>query len=238
MPFILNCLTVLILASQDYYLLQILYRKGEIMETELDSKLEWSYSAKNTAELQQKYDDWAVEYDQLTEDGIGWIGPHKTIEYLKKYVLDKDSSILDAGAGTGFVGEILKTEEYKNIVGVDISEGMMNVALKKNAYKQYHLMDLTQKLNFENELFDAVIVVGVFTHGHVGPEILDNIIPVMKKGGYLVFTIRQDFYESSDFEKKMNAYLKNQIVLVEKSDLYQAFKSSPVLHHIEVYQAI
>ena len=65
-----------------------------------------------------------------------------------------------------------------------------------------------------------------------------NIIPVMKKGGYLVFTIRQDFYESSDFEKKMNAYLKNQIVLVEKSDLYQAFKSSPVLHHIEVYQAI
>lgn len=208
------------------------------MDTELESKLEWSYSAKNKEELKQKYDDWAVEYDQLTEDGIGWIGPHNTVEYLKKYITDKKSSVLDAGAGTGFVGEILKEEGYENIVGVDISEGMMNEALKKNAYKEYHLMDLTKKLRFADGLFDAVILVGVFTHGHVGPEILDNIIPVMKKGGYLVFTIRQDFYESSNFENKMSAYLKkNQIVLVEQSNLYQAFKSSPVLHHIEVYQA-
>ncbi|XCN71936.1 MAG: class I SAM-dependent methyltransferase [Candidatus Electrothrix aestuarii] len=209
-----------------------------MMDTELESKLEWSYSAKNKEELKQKYDDWAVEYDQLTEDGIGWIGPHNTVEYLKKYITDKKSSVLDAGAGTGFVGEILKEEGYENIVGVDISEGMMNEALKKNAYKEYHLMDLTKKLRFADGLFDAVILVGVFTHGHVGPEILDNIIPVMKKGGYLVFTIRQDFYESSNFENKMSAYLKkNQIVLVEQSNLYQAFKSSPVLHHIEVYQA-
>lgn len=207
------------------------------MGTDLKNKLDWSYSAKNSDELKQKYDEWASEYDKLRDDSIGWIGPYRTVEYLKKYVPSKDHWILDAGAGTGLAGEVLKDEGYKNISGIDLSEGMMNEALKKGVYKDYYLMDLTKELDFENERFDAVIIVGVFTHGHVGAEILVNIIPVIKKGGYIVFTIRQDFYESSGFEEKIAGFLKkNQIALIEKTEVYQAFKNDEILHHIEVYQ--
>ena len=114
---------------------------------------------------------------------------------------------------------------------------MMTEAVEKALYKNYYFMDLTKELNFENEKFDAVIVVGVFTHGHVGAEVIANLIPVIKKDGYLVFTIRQDFYECSDFEKKAEEFVtRNQIALIEKSEVYQAFKNDPILHHIEVYQ--
>jgi aspartate/methionine/tyrosine aminotransferase/SAM-dependent methyltransferase len=207
-------------------------------KTSVEHKLQWSYSAKDLDELRQKYDEWASEYDNLNNSDIGWIGPCNTVEYLEKYVR-KEQLILDAGAGTGLVGEILQKEGYQNVVGVDLSEGMMREALKKNIYKQYHLMDLTKELSFNKESFDAVILAGVFTYGHVGPEIFTNIIPVVKKGGYIVFTIREDFYHSSKFEEKINILIKqDRLSLVEKSDIYQAFKNEKIFHHIEVYRTV
>lgn len=208
------------------------------MNADLKTKLQWSYSAQNTEELKNKYDEWATEYDKLGENNIGWIGPNKTVEYLKKYVAS-NGLILDAGAGTGLVGDVLQQEGYQNLIGIDISAGMMAEALKKNIYQDYQLMDLTKALNFEAEKFDAVIIAGVFTHGHVGAEVIENLIPAVKKEGYLVFTIRQDYYELSGFEKKVNLFVdNNQIVLIEKTNLYQAFKHEEILHHIEVYQIL
>ena len=43
------------------------------MNTDLESKLQWLYSAKNLDELRQKYDEWASEYDKLGDDSISWI---------------------------------------------------------------------------------------------------------------------------------------------------------------------
>lgn len=53
----------------------------------------------------------------------------------------------------------------KNIVGLDISEGMLEVAKKTGAYDNLKITDLTKKLDFENEEFDALTCCGTFTHG-------------------------------------------------------------------------
>ena len=206
------------------------------MDVDLKSKLRWVYSSESSDDLRQKYDSWASEYDKhQLHERTGWIAPHKIVEYLKKYIA-KDCWILDAGAGTGLAGEVLNKEGYKNLTGIDLSNKMMAEAIKKDVYKNYYLMDLTKKLNFGNNTFDAVIIVGVFACGHVGAEVLMNLIPIVKKEGYIVFTVREDFYESSNFKEKIGVYVKkNQITLIEKSEVYQAFKNHAILHHIEVY---
>eukprot|EP00494_Astrolonche_serrata_P010253 UN10314 len=45
---------------------------------------------------------------------------------------DTTGSVLDCGCGTGLVGELLKKDTaYKQIVGVDYTQEMLDVCLKK-----------------------------------------------------------------------------------------------------------
>ena len=48
---------------------------------------------------------------------------------------NKDIKILDAGAGTGIIGEMLVQRGYRNIDALDISEEMLNLAKQRNVYR-------------------------------------------------------------------------------------------------------
>ena len=72
----------------------------------------------------------------------------------------KDAIILDAGAGTGMVGEALAELGYTQIVGVDISEAMLENARKKQVYQAQYQGNLEEIINFlDKESFDAIISV-------------------------------------------------------------------------------
>ena len=70
-----------------------------------------------------------------------------TSELLLSYLKDTQAKILDAGCGTGLVGEILNNNEFKNLIGVDFSQEMLNIAIQKNVYQSLELVDLTKKLD-------------------------------------------------------------------------------------------
>ena len=48
---------------------------------------------------------------------------------------NKDIKILDAGAGTGIIGEMLVQQGYRNIDTLDISEEMLNLVKQRNVYR-------------------------------------------------------------------------------------------------------
>ena len=84
---------------------------------------------------------------------------------------------------------------------MDFSKEMLNRALKKNVYESLSLCDLTQKLEFEDNSFDAIICAGTFTCGHVGPEALNEMVRITKNEGYISFTVRKQEWEASPYEK-------------------------------------
>ena len=63
--------------------------------------------------------------------------------------LDKDESILDAGAGTGLVGECLHQMGYRNLTAMDLSTGMLEVARRKNIYQALDQMTMGEKLDYD-----------------------------------------------------------------------------------------
>ena len=144
----------------------------------------------NKVELEDLYKIWAESYDRDVVEIIGYVGHSITTELLLKYVDNSKAKILDAGCGTGLVGEILHEKKYKNIVGIDFSQPMLNQALEKNIYQSLVLADLTKKLTFKDKTFDAIVCAGTFTCGHVGPEALLEMVRVTKTGGYISFTVR------------------------------------------------
>lgn len=165
------------------------------------NRVQWVYSSKDLKELQERYDEWASEYDSDLEKDFGWSGPTLAAEVFSKHV-GTDARVLDAGAGTGLVGKALKELGYGSIVAMDLSEGMLAEARKTGAYEGFDQMVMGETLGYETDSFDAAISVGVFTVGHVPASGLDDLVRVVKPGGHIVYSLRPDVYEANRFQEK------------------------------------
>lgn len=171
---------------------------------------------------------------------FGWVSPQMTAAVMAKHV-PPDAKILDAGAGTGLVGEALGRMGYQEIHAMDLSLGMLEVARRKGAYRDFRQMALGEMLDYETDSFDAVISVGVFTEGHAPPQGFDELIRITKNGGFIVFSLRVDLFEKGGF-KEYQAILEEtrKWELVELSDPFHPLpKGEPeMLHRVWVYKVI
>ena len=199
--------------------------------------VQWVYSSRNDRELAERYDEWAKTYDTDLESEFGWRGPLLAVEVACKY-FPKHARILDAGAGTGLVGQLLHERGYANLVAMDLSMGMLQAAREKHAYQEFHQMALGKRLGFASDSFDGVISVGVFTIGHAPASSLDELVRVTKPEGHIVFSIRPDVYASAGFKEKQAALESaGKWELVEVSEPAPVLpKGEPdVLHQVWVY---
>ena len=161
-------------------------------------------SASNLDELEGIYKNWAANYESDVINLAGYVGHLITTDLLLNYFDDIGAKVLDAGCGTGLVGEILFKNSFRNIEGIDFSQEMLDIANRKNFYQSLKLADLTKKLDYENDSFDAIICAGTFTCGHVGPEALKEMVRITKKGGFICFTVRKQEWEASPYLQIMD----------------------------------
>ncbi len=203
-----------------------------------EDRVQWIYSSQDNKELAERYDQWAKDYDADLEEGFGWLGPQRTAESFARYV-PKAARILDAGAGTGLVGEILAGMGYHSLVAMDLSQGMLDAAREKNVYQEFHQMVMGEPLDYATDAFDAVVSTGVLTVGHAPAGSLDELIRITRAGGYIVFTLRPDVYEESGFKEKQAALeAEGKWKLAEEGEKFQPLpKGEPdVYHQVWVYQ--
>ena len=127
--------------------------------------------------------------------------PALIAELVSKYV-PRDARILDAGAGTGLSGEVLAAAGYGDLVAMDLSEGMLEVARSKGVYKEARRMALGEHLDFETGTFGAMVAVGVFTQAHAPASAFDELVRVTRPGGHVAFTLSVPSYEGAGFKEK------------------------------------
>jgi predicted TPR repeat methyltransferase len=202
------------------------------------NRIQWIYSSQNDQELEERYDQWAADYEADVEGDFGWISPQRTSETFARHV-PQEATILDAGAGTGLVGQCLYGLGYRNLTAMDLSQGMLEIARNKNVYQAFDQMAMGQRLDYSDDQFDATVVVGVFTEGHAKASSLDELVRVTKSGGHIVFSLKTDVYSEQGFKEKQEALESaGQWKLVEVTDTFQPLpKGEPeVLHQVWVYQ--
>ena len=167
------------------------------------------YKLKTTDEVMKYYDEWG-KGNKYNQDMVDWnyTGPKETVEVFKKYALNKNISIFDAGCGSGLVGLELKKFGYKHFHGADLSQTLLDT-IPKNLYQKLIKIDLNKPININNNFFDAIMCVGTFTFGHVKPQALDEFIRITKSNGLICFTINEGIYEEYGFDKKIETLKKN-----------------------------
>ena len=163
----------------------------------VSDRLQWIHNNKNTDELRRKYDAWAALYEN--DLAHSWLMPVHAARLLAQLQANqeigqgssKEIAILDAGAGTGKVGQALSQLGYSNITAIDLSIGMLEEARKKQVYHALHAANLEEPLTFcKPGTFDVITAIGVFTYGHVSPAGLYHLLPLLKPGGVFLITVR------------------------------------------------
>ena len=160
------------------------------------------YGARDSRQTAELYDDWAAEYERDVLS-YGYTTPAIIAGLLGRHVGAGAGSLLDAGAGTGMMGEVLNPLGYTRLSGIDLSENMLNLARKKDVYKSLRQMELGERLDFPDDQFVAVVAAGVFTPGHAPPDSLDELLRIVKPGGQIIFSVQAD--EDAGFVEKQRA---------------------------------
>ena len=205
---------------------------------ESHKRVQWVYESTNDKELEDRYDQWAADYDNDLAAEFAWNAPQNAAAVFAKHV-DKTAHVLDAGAGTGLAGECLAEAGYKDLVAMDLSQGMLDVAKGKNVYNAFHQMALGGTLDYQTDEFDAVISVGVFTQGHASANSFDELARITKPGGLIVFSLRVDTYEPAGFKQQQTGMEESGVwQLTEMTDEFQPLpKGEPeVWHRIWAYR--
>ncbi len=191
---------------------------GRSESSQRSHNLQSVYSAGDSREAAQLYDNWAEDYERSVLSW-GYATPAVTAWFFGRYVKPEDGAILDAGAGTGMMGEILAPLSYTDLVGIDVSANMLDLARSKGVYKELRVMELSGPLDLPTDAFAAVVSTGVFAAGHAPPESFEELIRVTKPGGQVIFSVRTDVYVEGGFKEKQEALEKEQRwQLVERSE--------------------
>lgn len=158
-------------------------------------------------DAKETYDAWAATYEKDTDEH-GYKGHVLCMEAFNKAMqsegvfpgANKNIKILDAGAGTGIIGEMLVKQGYTNVDALDISQKMLDIAIKKDVYKRFICAPLSDVRieQIQTAEYDVTLCAGTIVYGQAKPVALDECIRHVRPGGLFIFSIRADSFDPKE----------------------------------------
>ncbi len=208
------------------------------MSGRISEQIHAVYDATTNQELETAYDGWAEQYEADIAS-FGYRTPAVAAGMFARHVPAGTRPVLEAGCGTGLLGQALHDIGFADIVGMDSSRGMLDAAGRKGAYSELVQGRLGEPLDFADGCFAATAAIGVFSPGHAPAEAFGELIRVTRAGGVVLFSIRHDTDAETGFAAHAEALAEEgRWSLVEASRPYQTlpFGEPEVLHRIFVYR--
>ncbi len=159
--------------------------------------LESAYSLKTPDDSRRLYAAWADDYDR----GFAVQQDYRLhIETARAFVgAGGQGPVLDVGAGTGLCGMVLAEEGVGPIDATDISAEMLAKAMKKDIYRDAIEADLYEGVPAPEGSYAGIVSSGTFTHGHVGPEVIDGLLRIARHGAQFALSINTKHFETMGF---------------------------------------
>ena len=166
--------------------------------------LETAYALQSPADNVALYADWAGSYDSEFAENMNYRLPMLVALVCAEHP-QLVGPVLDVGAGTGLLTLNIPMRSTLEIDGLDISPQMLAVAQRKGLYRNAIVADLTQPLEIADQTYRSVVSSGTFTHGHVGPDAMDELLRIAKRGALFVLAINATHFVARGFEAKFAA---------------------------------
>ena len=171
-------------------------------------------------QVAQMFDNISGNYDNLNRV-ISFGIDIKWRKKVLKIVQDaKPDTILDIATGTGDLAILMAKTKAKQIIGLDISAGMLEVGVKKIAEKQLSktiemVLGDSENMPFDDHYFDAITVAFGVRNFETLEKGLTEILRVLKPGGVFVI-LETSVPDKTPYKQGYNFYSKNILPLIGK----------------------
>ena len=167
------------------------------MTKDLTSGLETAYALNSAQAVRELYRDWAVSYDADFIERLGYIYPGLVAGIYAANAGAADQPVLDIGCGSGAVAEAMPRDV--TVDGLDLSPEMLAVAAGKQVYRALIEGDLLGTLPIADASYGGLVSAGTFTHGHVGPQALPELLRVAKPDALFCLGINAQHFVAHGF---------------------------------------
>lgn len=176
--------------------------------------LEGAYAVKTPSDNVSYYREFAGVYDDHFAHKLGYIYPRMLAEVYSQAAQHSDFPILDIGCGTGLVAQALVDTGNQNteIDGLDISADMLTSAAQKNLYRSLYEADLTLGTEALAGGYGAIVSAGTFTFGHLGPQVLPDLLSLGKAGTLYCIGVNSVYFEEQGFTATLDAMVSQNLI--------------------------
>ncbi len=197
------------------------------------------YQPRDTQELRQAYDIWADDYDGdvARQD---YRLPGIITALVARHVTTGAGTILDAGAGTGILGEWLFLAGYRDLLALDMSPGMLERAASRGVYSSLEVGELGHPIDLPDSRFAAVASAGAFGITHVPASGFREVVRLTREGGHLVLSIRVEGMDEGGYDVEARHMERDGLWRrIETLGPFEAFAGdSQSLYVIWVFQSL
>ena len=173
--------------------------------------------AQYVAEL---FDGFARNFEESLVQNLNYAIPQKLAALLADVAKPgaREWDILDLGCGTGLVGTAI-APYARQLVGVDLSTGMLEKAKEKNLYQRLEKADLLTMMKEEpSASYHVVVAADVFVYIGKLDAIMAEIKRLLRPGGMLAFSV--EAAENQPIDGIVKDYCLNQMGRYAHSSAY------------------
>ena len=146
------------------------------------------------------FDNYADRFDDHLVGVLDYQTPTILFDQYKHYNTLKIKKLLDLGCGTGLSGDVFRNSA-DNMIGVDLSEGMLSKAKLKQIYTKLVCEDILHFLEKQNDKFELIICADVFVYIGELKDIFFHITSSLEEKGFFSFSIENS--QSVSYELKI-----------------------------------
>ena len=169
-------------------------------------------------QVERMFDTISKEYDGLNRVISFGIDVKWRKKVVNKVAATKPKRILDVATGTGDLAINLAKTDAEEIIGLDISAGMLSVGKEKVAAKNLDdrikmVQGDSENLPFEDDYFDAITVAFGIRNFETLEKGLAEILRVLKPGGIFVI-LETSVPTKFPFKQGYGLYTKTLLPLI------------------------
>jgi len=169
-------------------------------------------------QVERMFDTISKEYDGLNRVISFGIDVKWRKKVVNKVAATQPKRILDVATGTGDLAINLAKTDAEEIIGLDISAGMLNVGKEKVAAKNLDdrikmVQGDSENLPFEDDYFDAITVAFGIRNFETLEKGLAEILRVLKPGGIFVI-LETSVPTKFPFKQGYGLYTKTLLPLI------------------------
>lgn len=176
-----------------------------------------AFSAAPDPYIRNLFNEYAPHFEQHLLSVLQYTA-HQQLHQVTEAVLNEDPRatyrILDLGCGTGLCGPLFKPMA-STLVGVDLSEKMIEQAAQKGVYDQCVVCELYQALN---DFPDQELLIAADVLPYLGDltTLLQSAYAALRPGGYFAFTLEKQSNRNPDYTLQTNARYAHSLAYLER----------------------